>query len=125
MRWKRCPRSTLSSLRATWLAALVPCATRWCISLAENGIGVRIGKRGRCFTEPAFLANLWDRHDALFRPDLFPNFAAVRVKRGEVEKEQAEFINSLTELVLGRMLPIRATRLSLAHLMQHLVNHSS
>jgi len=74
---------------------------------------------------PAFLAELWDRHDALFRPDAFPNIEAVRLKWAEVEKEQTEFLDRLTDESLGRMLPYRKTQLSLAHLMQHLANHST
>jgi uncharacterized damage-inducible protein DinB len=73
----------------------------------------------------AFLADLWDRHDALFRPDAFRNLAAVRLKWEEIEKEQTEFVSSVTEEALSKMLPIRATQLSLAHLMQHLANHST
>jgi len=73
----------------------------------------------------AFLAELWDRHDVLFRPNAFPNLEAVRLKWMEVEKEQTEFVNQLTDGALGRMLPYRKTQLSLAHLMQHLVNHST
>ena len=41
------------------------------------------------------------------------------------EKEQTEFVNSVTEEALGKMLPFRTTQLSLADLMQHLVNHST
>jgi len=74
---------------------------------------------------PAFLADLWDRHDALFSADAFPNLAAVRLKWAEVEKEQTEFVNSVTEEALEKMLPFRTTQLSLAYLMQHLVNHST
>jgi uncharacterized damage-inducible protein DinB len=74
---------------------------------------------------PAFLADLWDRHDALFSADAFPNLAAVRLKWAEVEKESADFVNSVTEEALEKMLPFRTTQLSLAYLMQHLVNHST
>lgn len=73
----------------------------------------------------AFLADLWDRHDSLFRPDAFPDLATVRLKWAEVEKEQTEFVNCLTDEALRKMLPIRKTQLSLAHLMQHLANHST
>ena len=73
----------------------------------------------------AFLSDLWDRHDALFRPDAFPDLAAVQRKWAEVEKEQTGFVDSVTEEALQRTLPIRTTQLSLAHLMQHLVNHST
>jgi uncharacterized damage-inducible protein DinB len=69
--------------------------------------------------------DLWDRVDALFRPDAFPDIAAVRVKWAEVEKEQTQFVGSLTEEALRRLLPIPAKQVSLALLMQHLANHST
>ncbi len=46
-------------------------------------------------------------------------------KWAEVEKEQAEFVNGVTNESLGKMLPLRTTQISLAHLMQHLANHST
>src|SRR5262250_1910079 len=49
---------------------------------------------------PAFLAELWDRHDALFRPDAFPNIQVVRLKWAKVEKEQTEFLDRLTDEAL-------------------------
>jgi uncharacterized damage-inducible protein DinB len=73
----------------------------------------------------AFLTDLWNRHDTFFRPDAFPNLAAVQLKWAEIEKEQREFVDSVTEEALRRMLPVRTTQLSLAHLMQHLINHST
>jgi uncharacterized damage-inducible protein DinB len=73
----------------------------------------------------AFLEDLWDRADALFRPDAFPDIAAVRAKWAEVENEQTGFVNSVTEEALGKTLPVRTRQLSLAHLMQHLANHST
>lgn len=73
----------------------------------------------------AFLSDLWDRHDAFFRPEAFPDATAVRRKWAEVENDQIEFVNSVTEEALARMLPFRTTQLSLAHLMQHLANHST
>src|SRR5215472_16031281 len=33
--------------------------------------------------DAAFLAELWERHDALFRPDAFPNIQVVRLKWAE------------------------------------------
>jgi uncharacterized damage-inducible protein DinB len=75
--------------------------------------------------DAAFLKRLWDRHDALFHPDAFPNLAQVRLKWAETEKELREFVDSVTEEALSKMLPVRATQLSLAHLMQHLANHST
>jgi uncharacterized damage-inducible protein DinB len=74
---------------------------------------------------PTFLKDLWTRHDALFDPSGFPDVAAVERKWAEVEKEQAEFLNRLTDESLKRMLPVRDTGICLAHLMQHLANHSS
>jgi uncharacterized damage-inducible protein DinB len=73
----------------------------------------------------AFVTELWTRHNALFRPDAFPNVAAVRAKWAEVEREQAEFVNSVSNESLQRMLPLRATQISLGHLMQHMANHST
>jgi uncharacterized damage-inducible protein DinB len=65
----------------------------------------------------AFVTDLWTRHDALFRPEVFPNAAAVQRKWAEVEKEQAEFVNGVTNESLGKMLPLRTAQVSLAHLM--------
>jgi uncharacterized damage-inducible protein DinB len=73
----------------------------------------------------AFVKDLWTRMDAQFHPNAFPNIASVKSKWAEIEKEQAEFVNGVTNESLGRMLPVRATQLSLAHLMQHLANHST
>ena len=73
----------------------------------------------------ASLADLWDRNDVLFHRDAFPSFAAVQLKWAEIEKEQIEFVNSLTEESLRRMLPVFRTQLSLAHLMVHVANHST
>ena len=54
---------------------------------------------------PAFLADLWHRHHTLFSPDAFPDLAAVRLKWAEVEKEQTEFVNSVTEEALVKNAP--------------------
>jgi len=43
----------------------------------------------------------------------------------EIEREQVEFVNRVTNESLGRMLPVYAKQISLAHLMQHLANHST
>jgi uncharacterized damage-inducible protein DinB len=72
-----------------------------------------------------FLTDLKSRREVLFNPDLFPNVATVQSKWAEVERELTEFVNQLTNERLERMLPIRATQISLAHLMQHLANHST
>jgi len=74
---------------------------------------------------PAFVADLRKRREALFHPEAFPNAATVQRKWAEVEKEQAEFVNDVTNESLQRMLPLRGTQISLAHLMQHLANHST
>ena len=82
-----------------------------------------------CWKEPspssAFVEDVWTRHDGLFNPSAFPDFAAVRLKWAEVEREQVEFVNRITNESLERMLPVRTTQISLAHLMQHLANHST
>jgi uncharacterized damage-inducible protein DinB len=71
------------------------------------------------------LADLRKRRDALLNPDAFPNVVAVQAKWAEVEKEQAEFVNRVTNESLKKMLPFRTTQIELAHLMQHLANHST
>ena len=81
------------------------------------------------FKEPShkttFLADLWTRHDTLFTAKAFPDLAAVQSKWAEVERDQAEFANSVTNASLEKTFPFHATQISLAHLMQHLVNHST
>jgi uncharacterized damage-inducible protein DinB len=49
----------------------------------------------------------------------------VQLKWAEVEKEQAEFVNRVTEEALEKMLPFHSTQVRLVHLMQHLTNHST
>ena len=73
----------------------------------------------------AFLTSLWNRHDALFNPDGFPDVTSLKSKWVEVEKEQVEFVNGVTNKFLKKMLPIRTTQNSLASLMQYLANHST
>ena len=73
----------------------------------------------------AFLADLWTQHDALFNPNAFPGVTAVQLKWAEVEREQAEFVSQLTNESLEKLLPVRTTQIGLAHLMQHLANHST
>ncbi len=58
----------------------------------------------------AFLTDLRTRRDALFNPNAFPNVTAVR---------------SMWAESLEKMLPFRTTQVRLAHLMQHLANHST
>jgi uncharacterized damage-inducible protein DinB len=73
----------------------------------------------------AFLADLWPREEALFHPNAFPELPAVQLKWAEVEKEQVEFVNGVTNESMRRMLPVYERQVSLAHLMQHLANHST
>ena len=73
----------------------------------------------------AVLTDLRKRRDALFNPDAFPNVAAVQLKWAEIEKEQVEFVNGVTKESLEKMIPLRRTQIRLAHLMQHLANHST
>jgi uncharacterized damage-inducible protein DinB len=73
----------------------------------------------------AFLTDLEARIHVLFSPDAFPNVAAVEVKWAEIEKEQVEFVNRVTNESLATILPFRTTQIRLAHLMQHLANHST
>ncbi|MFZ0520748.1 MAG: DinB family protein [Candidatus Acidiferrales bacterium] len=83
----------------------------------------------RCWKEPspsaAFIDDVWTQHEARFDPNAFPDLAAVQSKWVEIEKEQNDFVNRATTESLGRMLPLGAKQISLAHLMQHLANHSS
>jgi len=72
-----------------------------------------------------FVTDLWTRLDALFHPNAFSDVAAVQLRWAEVEREQVEFVNRVTNESLGRMLPVRTTQISLALLMQHLANHST
>jgi uncharacterized damage-inducible protein DinB len=73
----------------------------------------------------ASLTDLRTRRDALFNPSAFPNVAALQLKWAEVEREQVEFVNRVTNESLEKMLPFRTAQIRLAHLMQHLANHST
>ena len=74
---------------------------------------------------PAELTNLKTRREALFNPHAFPNVAEVGLKWSEIEKEQIDFLDHVTDELLENMLPFRTTQIRLAHLMQHLANHST
>jgi uncharacterized damage-inducible protein DinB len=65
------------------------------------------------------------RRDDLFRPEVFPDVAAVRSKWEEIAKEMADFVSRLTNEDLSRMLPFRKTEAPLVQLMQHVTNHST
>lgn len=73
----------------------------------------------------AFVTDLWTRIGVTFDPTAYPDIMAVRTKWEEVEKEQVEFVSDVTDDSLARMLPVRTMQLSLAHLMQHMANHST
>ena len=74
---------------------------------------------------PAELTNLRTRRDALFNPHALSNVAEVRLKWLEIEKEQTDFVDQLTDELLEKLLPFRTTQVRLAHLMQHVANHST
>lgn len=71
------------------------------------------------------LAQLRKRRETLFAPHTFPDLGTVRKKWAEVETEQLDFVNGLTDDSLEKILPARGALISLAHLMQHLANHST
>jgi len=73
----------------------------------------------------ASLADLRTRRDALFAPAGLPDIAAVQRKWAEVEKDQIALVNGLSDASLQRLLPFRSTEVPLAHLMQHMANHST
>jgi uncharacterized damage-inducible protein DinB len=77
------------------------------------------------FQDDTLLADLRTRRQTLFSPEAFSDLDAVRRKWTEVEIEQLDFVNSVTTESLQKMLPARNTLLSLAHLMQHVANHST
>ena len=74
---------------------------------------------------PANLGDLKQQRETLFQPDAFPSVAAVKAKWEEVEREQARFVEGLTDASLETMLPARGSELKVAYLMQHLANHST
>jgi uncharacterized damage-inducible protein DinB len=76
-------------------------------------------------SSPALLSGLIAKRDGLFNPNAFPSADAVQLKWAEIEREQAEFVNRMTNEALGRTLPFRGTQIKLMHLMQHLANHST
>ena len=53
----------------------------------------------------SFLTDLWNRHDVLFSSDSFPDITGVKSKWAEVEREQVEFVNRVTNESLERMFP--------------------
>ena len=78
-----------------------------------------------CSQDDTLLADLRTRRQTLFSPEAFSNLDDVWRKWTEVEREQLDFVNSVTTESLQTMFPARNTLLSLAHLMQHVANHST
>ena len=75
--------------------------------------------------DAAFLPDLDRRLAALFAPVAFPDVASVQRKWKEVENEQVEFVNRITDESLQQMLPFRDAQARLVYLMQHLANHGT
>jgi uncharacterized damage-inducible protein DinB len=71
------------------------------------------------------LTDLFTRSEALFSFKIFSTLATLQAKWDEVENEVAQFVNEMTDERLDRTLPVRSHSVSLAHLMQHLANHST
>jgi uncharacterized damage-inducible protein DinB len=71
------------------------------------------------------LTDLFTRSATLFQSESVPTLATVQAKWAEVEREHVEFVNEVTDELLDRTLPVRNTSVSLAHLTQHLANHST
>ena len=67
-----------------------------------------------CWKEPspssAFVTDLWTRHTDLFNPKAFPDFAGVQSKWAEVEREQVEFVNRVTDESFRGAWPRRSIR---------------
>ena len=74
---------------------------------------------------PAALAELVARRRVLFNPDVLPDLATVQSTWTQVEKEQTEFVDGLTDERLQQMLPFRTAHAKLMHLMLHMANHST
>jgi uncharacterized damage-inducible protein DinB len=75
--------------------------------------------------DDALLNDLRKQRESLFSPDIFPDLDSVRRKWTEIEKVQLDFMGRVTDESLKGMLPARNKQLSLAHLMQHVANHST
>jgi uncharacterized damage-inducible protein DinB len=75
--------------------------------------------------DAATLTQLRARRDTVIRPDLFPDVGGLQMKWAEVQREQANFVDALTDESLERLIPFRSTHVKLAHLAQHVVNHST
>jgi len=76
-------------------------------------------------TNPTGLAELVARRDALFRRDQLRDLDEVQAKWAEIERNQIEFVNHLTDESLQLTIPFLETQVKLVHLMQHMANHST
>ena len=74
---------------------------------------------------PEALAELRARRDTVIRPELFPDIDALRLKWAEVEREQADFVDGLSDESLAQAIPFRSGQVQLRQLIQHVVNHST
>jgi uncharacterized damage-inducible protein DinB len=72
-----------------------------------------------------FIADLQERRNRLFAPEAYPTSAGVQAKWAEVEREQREFVEGITDQSLEGLLPFRTTWVKLSELMQHVANHST
>src|SRR5262245_31023239 len=73
----------------------------------------------------AILTDLFTQSETLFQSASFPTDVTVIPKWAEVEKDELDFVNEVTNELLGRLLPVGNSSISLVHLMQHLANHST
>ncbi len=73
----------------------------------------------------ADLSALRTRRQAEFDVEKFPDASALTEKWLEVEKDQADFLASLTNNSLNELLPFRTRQIKLVYLMQHVANHAT
>ena len=71
------------------------------------------------------LSKLRTRRDVLFHSDVFPDVTAVETKWAEIEQEQSDFVNGLSDDSLQQFLPFHSSQIRLVFLIQHVVNHST
>jgi len=74
---------------------------------------------------PAALSDLRARRGTAFNPDAFRDIDTLRRKWMEVQQDQEEFVKRLSNESLMELLTFRTTQIRLAHLMQHVANHST
>ena len=100
-------------------------------SVRDTFVHIIAGEWGwlQYWKEPApdsvFVTEMMERRKRLFDPASFADVTAIRQKWVEVEAEQIEFVDSVTDERLQEMIPVRSTQMKLVHLMQHVANHST